>query len=101
MKASTKNSVLGIVGTLIVFRVGNDSEELAKELRPQFQAVYLRRSRTIVPSTDCRARGLAALPDSITTLPLLELGRGEADSACRGRLRYFFLNDISPAEVKV
>jgi hypothetical protein len=77
MKERTRNAVLGTVGTLIVFRARNDAEELEKELRPQFQADYLRRQQNY------RAvyRLQAALPASTTTLPLLELRGDEADPA--------------------
>ena len=71
--------MLGSVGTLITFRVGNDSEELEKELRPQFDADFLRRQQNYHAIYRLQGEGLAALPASTTTLPLVKLNGDQAD----------------------
>jgi hypothetical protein len=81
MKDRTRSAVLGTTGTLIVFRVGNDSEELEKELRPQFDADFLRRQQNHHVVYRLQGQGLAALPASTTTLPPAELRGDEADPA--------------------
>ena len=81
MKDRNRNAISGTVGTLIVFRVRNDSEELEKELRPQFQVDYLRRQQNYRAVYRLQGQGLAALPASTTTLPSLEMPGDEADPA--------------------
>jgi hypothetical protein len=74
----TQSAILGSVGTLLAFRSG-DADLLEKEFRPQFKSDYIRTLPNYRVVYRRLGGGMAALPGSTDTLPLLARRGDEAN----------------------
>jgi len=85
-----KAAIIGNVGTLITFRVGNsDADQLEKEFQPEFNAIDLVNLPAHSIYLKLLIDGMVSAPFSATTLPVREKETSYRDEAILASIRRF------------